>query len=445
MLLETGSESTLNGKCPTFNKEVVMRRILINLLLIITIAPLLLAVVPQRAQGDEITLSFALWDESQKPTMQKIVDAFNASHEGVKVVIELTPWTNYWMKLDAAAGAEQAPDIFWMNVYLPKYVKGNVVLPLDEYIKRDNIDLSKYIPAITEMYNYEGKQYTLPKGMDSVVVAYNTAMFDKYNVPHPQEGWTWDDMRNLAAQLRDGMKAAGSGEYPILMELDPQPSQFNFVHQTGGFVISDDYKQSGYDKPETVKAYQNFMDLFKDELLAPYTVLSETKGTDLFLSEKGAIVFIGSWKSGVLENSSLGKAGNISLITMPKQDVSNISVLGGLGYAIAANTKHPEEAWEFVKFIAGPEANKIQGEDGIDIPAYIEAQKFYSEGFQNIDAGIFMKAAENAVKFPAGPALTKWWGVVNDNAARILAGEVTPEEGCAEIYQEMQRIIDENI
>jgi len=32
---------------------------------------------------------------------------------------------------------------------------------------------------------------------------------------------------------------------------------------------------------------------------------------------------------------------------------------------------------------------------------------------------------------------------VNDNAARIFAGEVTPEEGCAKIYPEMQQIIDE--
>ena len=421
-----------------------MRRVLLSLLLGMTIVAMLWPAIPQTASGAEITLSFALWDENQKPTMQKIVDAFNAAHDGVKVEIELTPWNNYWMKLDAAAGAGQAPDIFWMNVYLPKYVKGGVVLPLDEYIKKDGVDLSKYVTAITQMYNYEGKQYTLPKGMDSVVVAYNTALFDKYGVPYPQERWTWGDMRDLAAKLRDGMKAAGSGEYPILMELDPQPSHFNFVHQTGGFVISDDYAKSGYDKPETVKAYQNVMDLFKDELLAPYTVLSETKGTDLFLSEKGAIVFIGSWKSGVLENSTLGKDGKIKLITMPKQDVSNVSVLGGLGYAIPANTNHPDEAWEFVKFIAGPEGNRIQGEDGIDIPAYIEAQKFYSEGFQNIDASVFMKAADGAVKFPAGPALTQWYGVVNDNAARIFAGEVTPEEGCAAIYLEMQRIIDEN-
>jgi len=421
-----------------------MRKGFCSFLCVLTVVFMLSAAVPYTAHGSEISLSFALWDENQKPTMQKIIDAFNASQEGIKVVIELTPWNNYWMKLDAAAGAGQAPDIFWMNVYLPKYVKGNVVLALDEYIQKDAIDLSQYIPAITEMYNYEGKQYTLPKGMDSVVVAYNTALFDAYNVAYPQEGWTWDDMRTLAAQLRDGMKAAESGEYPILMELDPQPSHFNFVHQTGGFIISDDYTKSGYDQPETVQAYQNVMDLFEDDLLAPYIVLSETKGTDLFLSEKGAMVFIGSWKSGVLENSSIGKAGKIKLITMPKQDVSNVSVLGGLGYGIAANTKHPDAAWEFVKFIAGPEGNRIQGEDGIDIPAYIEAQKFYSEGFQNIDVGVFLQAAQGAVKFPAGPALTTWYGVMNDNAARIFAGEVTPEEGCAATYPEMQRIIDEN-
>ncbi|MDY0091560.1 MAG: sugar ABC transporter substrate-binding protein [Candidatus Vecturithrix sp.] len=419
-----------------------MRREMRSVLLSVVVVSLVLVIGFQHAYG-EITLTFGLWDENQKPTMQKIVDAFNAAHEGVTVVLEQTPWTNYWMKLDAAAGAGQAPDIFWMNVYLPKYVTGNVVLPIDDYIKRDALDLSVYIPALVQMYQYEGKQYALPKGMDAVVVACNTALFDQYHIPHPQEGWTWEDMRNLAAQLRDGMKAAGTGEYPIVMELDAQPSHFNFVHQTGGFVISDDYAKSGYDQPATVKAYQKVMDLFEDELLAPYTILSETKGTDLFLSGKGAMVFIGSWKSGVLENSTLGKEGKIQLITMPKQEVSNVSVLGGLGYAIAANTKYPEEAWEFVKFIAGPEGNRIQGEDGIDIPAYIEAQKFYSEGFHHINAGTFMKAAENSVKFPAGPALTKWLGVVNDAVAQIFAGEVSPDKGCAQIYSEMQRMIDE--
>lgn len=108
-----------------------------------------------------------------------------------------------------------------------------------------------------------------------------------------------------------------------------------------------------------MEGYQNVVNLLNEELLAPYMVLSETKGTDLFLSNKGAIAFLDSWKASVLEESTIGKAGNLGLVTMPKQSVSNASVLGGLGYSIYSNTDYPDAAWELVKFITGPEGNRI--------------------------------------------------------------------------------------
>lgn len=396
---------------------------------------------PKKGKVEEITLG--IWDENQKDALQQILDAFNAQNDNIKASIELTPWSSYWTKLDAAAGAGQAPDVFWMNVYLPKYVNGNVLLPMDEYIQKGDVNTGDYVEAIMDSYNYEGKQWAMPKGVDSVAVAFNKAIFDKYGVAYPEEGWTWADMKKIAGELKTAIAAAGGSEYPILMELDAQPSHFNFAHQTGGYIISDDYKKSGYDKPETVEAYQNVVDLLDEELLAPYVVLSETKGTDLFLSNKGAIVFLGSWKASVLEESSIGKEGNVGLVTMPKQSVSNASVLGGLGYAIFANTEHPDAAWELVKFITGPEGNKIQGEAGIDIPAHKASQQYYKNNFKNIDTNVFFKAADNAVPFPGGPSLTKWFGPVNDYAAQIFAGEITAAEGCAKIHEEMQAIIDE--
>ena len=250
-------------------------------------------------------------------------------------------------------------------------------------------------------------------------------------------------MRASATKLRDAIAAAGGSEYPILMELDAQPSHFNFVHQTGGYVINSDYTKSGYDKPETALAYQRVVDLMNDELMASYLVLSDTKGTDLYLSGKGAILFVGSWKSSVLENSDIAKAGNCKLITMPRQEAANTSVLGGLSYAVFKNTDHPDEAWDFVKFITGETGNQIQAEAGIDIPAYKSAQKFYTANFENIDVSAYFRAADNAIGFPAGPHLTKWIGPVNDWVARIFAQEVSAEEGTAAIYKEMQAIIDE--
>jgi multiple sugar transport system substrate-binding protein len=379
----------------------------------------------------------------QRPALQKIVEKYNSSQDDVRVTIELSPWSSYWTKLDAAAGAGQAPDVFWMNVYLPKYADAGVLLPLDDYIGRDDIDMSKYVETVVDMYNYSGTQWAMPKGLDSVAVALNTELFDKYDVELPKPGWTWEDMRKMAAELRDGMEEADSDAYPVLMELDAQPSHFNFVHQTGGFIISEDYTKSGYNQSETTLAYQKVVDLLNEDLLAPYRVLSDTKGTDLFLSKMGAILFVGSWKAAVLEDSSIAEAGNCQMITMPKQEESNESVLGGLGYAISNSTEYPDEAWDFVKFITGPVGNEIQAKAGIDIPALISAQKYYKENFDNINVETFFKAAENSFPFPADPDLTRWLGIVNDYAARIFAQEISPEEGTQAIYEQMQSILDE--
>ena len=387
-------------------------------------------------------LSLALWDENQKPAIQKIVDRYNESQDTVNVVIELTPWDSYWTKLDAAAGSKSAPDVFWMNTYLPNYVQGGILLPLDDLIARDKIDMGAYVEATVKMNQYEGKTWGMPKGLDSVAVALNTKLFAKYGVQVPTEGRSWTDMVRISTQLRDAIARAGGDEYPILMELDAQPSHFNFAHQTGGYVISSDFKQSGYNLPETTLAYQRVVDLMDTGLLAPYIVLSDTNGTDLFLSGKGAILFVGSWKGTVLENSTLGKEGDITLITMPRQEAGNQSVLGGLGYVISAFTKNPDAAWDFVKFITGQVGNTIQAEEGIDIPAFKAAQSTYVNNFKNINIDTFFKAAESAVPFPAGPEFTKWFGFVNDYVAQIFGGKISAKAGTDAIYTQMQAILD---
>lgn len=400
-------------------------------------AVMLLAIAAPALAETKTTVTFALWDENQKPVFDEIIAKFEEANPNIAVEVQLTPWSSYWTKLDAALGNEKAADVFWMNTYLPKYAAAKVLEPLDAYIEKDGLDMDAYVAVVRDAYKIGGVTYALPKGMDTMQVFFNKAIFEKYGVELPKEGWSWDDMVALATQLKE---KATDGEYPVVMELDPQPSYFNFIPQDGGFIISEDGKKAGFDQPGTVNSYKKVLKLMEDGVMPDYKVLSDTKGTDLFLSQKAAILFMGSWKAMLLDEASF--AANIGLIPMPKMDASNVSVLGGLGFAMNATAQDKDAAWQLIKFLAGEESNKMQAEGKIDMPALISAQQYYAPNFKNLDANVFFKVAETGYFFPTSQKVAEWLPVVMDVSSQILSGAVTPEAGSQMIQEQMQPILD---
>ncbi len=393
----------------------------------------------KKGSGDEkIKITFALWDEVQKPVFDEIVEKFEAENTDIDVEVQLTPWSQYWTKLDAAMGSDSAADVFWMNTYLPKYAEAGVLEPLDEYIEQDKIDMEDYVSVVKNAYNYKDVQYCMPKGMDTVQVFYNKSIFEKYNVEEPKAGWTWEDMKELAGQLKRGIENEGSDEYPILMELDPQPSFFNFISQSGGYILSDDGKQAGFEKPASVKAYTDIVELIEEGLMPGSEVLSDTKGTDLFLSQKGAILFMGSWKTAVIDEVSF--AAQVGTIAMPAKEKGNQSVIGGLGYAVNSRSKNKDAAWKLVKYLSGEESNRMQAEARADVPALIRAQKYYKA--EHIDVDVIFDVADTGFAFPTSSSVAEWLPAVNEISAKIFAGELTPEEGCKEMQKVTQNALD---
>ena len=44
------------------------------------------------ASAEDVTITFAFWDNNQEPGMKAIAEAYEAAHPGVKVDIQVTPW-----------------------------------------------------------------------------------------------------------------------------------------------------------------------------------------------------------------------------------------------------------------------------------------------------------------------------------------------------------------
>lgn len=396
-----------------------------------------------KGQKGPVSLTMALWDEAQLPTIQENVDKFNKEHEGsIEVTIEQIPWDTYWTKLDASLETNEAPDVFWMNTYASKYANAGLLEPLDSYIKSSGLDLSVYSQGRVAAYNLDGVQYALPKGLDTVVVALNTQLFSQYGVDLPQEGWTWDDMRSIADELKAAIAAGGGSEYPIVMELDAQPSWMNFLYQNGGSYLSDDGTVCGVADAASINAIQQVVDLMDNGQMAPYSVLSETKGTDLFISGQAGIVFIGSWKSSVLESSTLAAEGGITLIQMPSMAEHNYTNMGGLGYVMSANSEHKDAAWELIQYITGEEAEAYEAEKGIDIPAYLSAQESYVANFKNINAQVFMDASLTGFAYPSNGNFD-WTSYVNDAMQEAFAGTKPVEQALTDGAAKAQEVLDE--
>ena len=226
------------------------------------------------------------------------------------------------------------------------------------------------------------------------------------------------------------------------MELDAQPSWMNFLYQNGGYFLSDDGKTTGVAEAASKDAVQQVVDLMANGQMAPYSVLSETKGTDLFISGQAGIVFIGSWKSSVLESSTLAENGNIQLIQMPKMAVNNSCNMGGLGYVMSSRCENKDAAWELIKYITGPEAEAYEAEKGIDIPACLSAQSAYVANFKNINAQVFMDASATGFAYPSNGNFD-WTGYVNDAMAEAFSGTKTVSDALDNGAAQAQAVLDE--
>src|SRR5688572_10992281 len=147
-------------------------------------------VLPATAQ-DQVTITYAIWDNNQLPAHEQIIAAFEAEHPNINVEPQVVPWGNYWDKLQTAVAGGEAYDVFWMNgPNFPVYASKGVLMDLQDTIDAAQIDMSVFPEALLKVYTYDGKVYGMPKDFDTIALFYNKAIFDAAGVAYPTADWT---------------------------------------------------------------------------------------------------------------------------------------------------------------------------------------------------------------------------------------------------------------
>ena len=354
--------------------------------------------------SDGSALQVDIWDNNQLDGLQQIADEWTKT-SGVPVKINVITWDQYWTLLEAGASGGQMPDVFWMHSNTAQmYMENDMLLNLDDYIAKDDaIDLSNYYEGIVNIYNLDGNQFALPKDHDTIALLYNQAIFDKYGVDTPTDDWTWEDVYNASKAITDAGKADGVYGYAMNTS-NNQDGWYNFIYDYGGQVITDDHKGTTIGSDASKAGMEMVRKILTTAV--PQTMVAESGTDSLFQSNVVGMITQGSW----MVNSFYSAEGheNYKWAVLPYADVNGNgscdagerqSCYNGLGWAIAANTEHPDEAYSLISYFASEEGQKKQAELGVTMAAYKGMSDAFTSAFDGMDLSAFTKIEDDGTLY----------------------------------------------
>ncbi|WP_238858936.1 MULTISPECIES: sugar ABC transporter substrate-binding protein [unclassified Clostridium] len=390
------------------------------------------------SSGGDVHITYGIWDSNQEKGLRKMADEFEGKNPGIKIDIQVTGWSDYWTMLEAAATGGSLPDTFWMHsneIY--RYASNGMLMDLTDKInKSDDVKLSNYPEGLVKIYNLNNKQYAIPKDYDTIGLWYNKTMFDKAGISYPDETWNWDKLYEVAKKLTTG----DGKQYGFLAPLHNQEGYYNFVYQNGGTIITDD-KVSGYDNPKTIEAMKYYV-RFVSEGLSP-KIFDDAARAETLQNGLCAMGFFGSWNlSGFAANDYMTKNFNVTVLPSAN-DGKRASIFNGLGNAISANTKHPEEAWKWVQYLSSKDGQTKQAELGVAISAYNGTADAWINSNKTFNIKCFVDMVKYAQIRPYSNTTAKWEDKAYEMLKGAFTGEKTVEDACKDTAKMMNDALKE--
>jgi multiple sugar transport system substrate-binding protein len=313
--------------------------------------------------AESVDLSLMIWDPAQTPGVQKAVDGFEKKNPNINVDLQQVPQDQYYTKLDASLGAGQGPDVMWQSSLAVQYAEGGALEPLDSYISDSRLNLEDYPKDITSLYNFDDKQYGIPKDQDTWTFVYNKAVFDKLGITDvPTNDWTWDDMVKISQEI----KAKQPDSAPLAVSYSFNNGVSSLIRSLGGEVVVDG--KATVSSPEGEEALTMIKDLQDQGLITKIADAADFNPVNALISGQIGIAEIPSWNLSLLSQADVPE-GTFEVVRPPSVDGKWSTDTNGLSYVMNANSKQKDAAWELIDYLTSTEGAVLHAEGGAAIPA----------------------------------------------------------------------------
>jgi ABC-type glycerol-3-phosphate transport system substrate-binding protein len=357
---------------------------------------------------------------AENKAFEELVSAFEKEHPNISVNMKSIPYSNYEIRLRTELAAGNPPDILTIDSpTLALYANTGSLLSIDPFMRKEGkID---DIPASTlKGLSYKGQIYLAPIVESSIALYYNKHLLQDAGIPLPSENpnnpLTWDEVLEIAKKVNNPAKGVIGIDPAQGFNDGESPAYFKtpLLWQFGANILSPDgTTASGYlDSKEALEALQFYQDLYHKNGVAAFELPPA-----VFESGKLAMTVLGSWTLEDLEKNhpefKLGE--DFGVTPLPKEKYQFVPN-GGWALGITSKSKHPKEAWEFIKYVTGYEGMKKYVTITGDVPARYSVAKDFPE-LNEYPKNIFLQQTQ---KFSKNRPVTPAYPVVSDAIRRLF-------------------------
>ncbi|PNR99569.1 hypothetical protein X928_07005 [Petrotoga miotherma DSM 10691] len=305
----------------------------------------------------QVELNMILGPENLDYFIKRNQEFYEAT--GVRVNITVVPYgRDVVQKLMASflVGGTQY-DIFTIDcVDVPMYAENGWVMPVDKWITEEM--KNDAIPFALDGMSYKGHWYGLPWVSEWKSFVYNQAMIEKAG--YKEFPKTWEEVVKLSQSLQEKgiVKYATAGSWA---QKESLVCDFVAILSSFGGGFFDENIDPVFNGEEGVQALQFMVDMiYKYKIVNPSS-LSWTEPEVYQTMFNGDSAFAMMWGLPLvdLDNPELSNVvGECEIGLMPSIDGEHPhTVSGPMGLAISYGTKHPQESWEYINFLANPKGS----------------------------------------------------------------------------------------
>ncbi len=400
------------------------------------------------------------WVGPEARSIKAVAEAFNRSQD--RIVVEVMTVSPIDRKTLVATAGGDPPDIAGLYGHnLASFADAEALMPLEEFIRRDGLTpeqwLERYYPVYQRIVQHNGRIYAGISTPAMITLHWNKTLFREAGLDPERPPRTVEELDEYARKLTK--RDPQTGEITQIGFLPQEPGWWPwiFCRWFGGELFDGERITLATD-PRNLAAMRwvaSYSQTYGAEALARFAsgfagqMNSPQSG---FFSGKVAMVFQGVWYNNYIREYKPGlDYGAASAWPSAAPGIDDFGMAEADLMVIPRGAKHPQEAWEFIKYVNrnNPRATRREELEGSELLCYLQEKNsplrewspFFAQHHPHPYIAAFreLSASPHAQATPDIGIWTEYQREVLNAFTRVRLLLETPEAALASAQQRLEK------